>query len=45
MSHHDTPETAQYDEVEAQGNSSADTLAMFSLVVTIVTMAVFFAGH
>lgn len=45
MSHHDTPETAPYDEVEAQGNSNADVLAMFSLVAIIVVMAVFFAGH
>lgn len=45
MSHHDTPDTAHYDEAEADANSKADVLAMFSLVVILVVMAAFFASY
>lgn len=44
MSHHDLPESAHYNEEEAEGNSQADVLAMFSFVVILVVIGVFFAG-
>jgi hypothetical protein len=45
MSHHDVSESPVIDQQEMDANSRADTLAMFSLVLIIVTMAVFFASR
>jgi len=45
MSHHDVSTDTAIDPAELDANSRADTLAMLSLVVIIVTMAVFFASH
>ncbi len=45
MSHHDASEHPVIDEKELDSNSRADTLAMFSLVAIVVTMAVFFASR
>lgn len=45
MSHHDVPDTVQYNEEEADANSSADMLAIVSLVVIAVVMAVFYVSR
>ena len=45
MSHHDEPVKTPVDDKEMDANSRADAIAMFSLVVIIVTIAVFFASR
>jgi hypothetical protein len=45
MSHHDASEHHVIDEKELDGNSRADTMAMLSFVLIIVTMAVFFSSR
>ncbi len=45
MIHHDASEHHVIDEKELDANSRADTLAMLSLVLIVVTMAVFFASR
>jgi len=45
MSHHDVSESPEIDQQEMDANSSADALAIFSLVLIIVTMAVFYASR
>jgi len=45
MSHHDVSNDTVIDDAELDANSRADMLAMLSLVVIVVTMAVFFASH
>jgi hypothetical protein len=45
MSHHDEPVKTPVDHEEMDANSRADAIAMFSLVVIIVTIAVFFASR
>ena len=45
MSHHDVSHDTAIDPAEQDANSRADALAIFSLVVIIVSMAVFFASH
>ena len=45
MSHHDVSESPEIDQQEMDANSRADALALFSLVLIIVTMAVFYASR
>ncbi|MGJ8689322.1 MAG: hypothetical protein ACSHXZ_07360 [Gammaproteobacteria bacterium] len=45
MSHHDTPETVEYNEELADANSRADLLAIVSLVAIVIVMAVFFVSR
>ncbi len=45
MSHHDDHVKTPLDYEEMDANSRADAIAMFSLVVIIVTIAVFFASR
>lgn len=45
MSHHDVSNDTAIDPAERDANSRADMLAMLSLVLIIVTMAVFFAAN
>jgi hypothetical protein len=45
MSHHETTDNNDISDAERDANSKADTLAMFSLVVVIVGLAIFFASY
>ena len=45
MSHHDVSNDPVIDPAELDANSRADMLAMLSLVIIVVTMAVFFASR
>lgn len=45
MSHQNEPVQTPVDYEEMDANSRADAIAMFSLVVIIVTIAVFFASR
>jgi len=45
MSHHHASESPQITEQERDANSRADVIAVLSLVVIVVTMAVFFVSR
>lgn len=45
MSHHEPTASNDISDEERDANSKADTIAMFSLVVVIVGLAIFFASY
>jgi len=45
MSHHEPISSNDISDEERDANSKADTIAMFSLVVVIVGLAIFFASY
>lgn len=44
MSHHDTATNTELNQEELDANSKADTLALFSLVVIVVVMAIYYVS-